>query len=570
MGTRNRMNDVVQSVRDIYPKESGLDIFVPPLPYSNLFSRTRAAKIVSQLLEDMDAICKDHDRYEHIVFIGISMGGVVARRLFLAATDVHRTVPNESELSNTGLRPWAGKVERIVTLAGLNRGWLISGRLRWWESSLANLVGLMGHLWPRAIGSPTIFDFRQGAPFIVQTRLQWLALRRSSDPKPEPLVIQLLGSQDNLVAPDDAIDFAVDRGRKDPYFYFGLPNTRHIDAIVFSPSRSDRDGKYGAARKEIFVRVLKSDRTKLENDQIHAEYLVDSLPPEPDKNIDHVVFVIHGIRDDGYWTRKIAQKIQEVSALTDSQGKWRCVTSSYGYFAMLPFVLPWIRQQKVEWLMDEYVHAQARFRNARFSYVGHSNGTYLVARALEDYPAASFRNVLFAGSVVRRDYKWDAFLKAKRVSKVLNMVATRDWVVALFPMGLEPMRRFFDLGGAGFAGFNEARRDQTPGVPDLNETRYVNGGHSPGLVETRWANIANFIVNDALPPADPEGQSLLWKGLSKLSTVLLGLLLVLAIAIPLWILYPIFTTATTAMNAAVLTFLALLYLIGLRFVITRV
>jgi len=180
MGTRDKMNDVMQSVRDIYPKESGLDIYVPPLPYRKLFSRTLAAKIVSQLLGGMDAICNDPARYEHIVLIGISVGGVVARRLFLAATDIHKTVPNEPELSNAGLRSWAGKVERIVTFAGLNRGWRVSGRLLWWESFLANLVGLIGHLWPRAIGKPTIFDFRQGAPFIVQTRLQWLALRRSS------------------------------------------------------------------------------------------------------------------------------------------------------------------------------------------------------------------------------------------------------------------------------------------------------------------------------------------------------------------------------------------------------
>jgi len=75
--------------------------------------------------------------------------------------------------------------------------------------------------------------------------------------------------------------------------------------------------------------------------------------------------------------------------------------------------------------MDKYVALRARFPNAEFSYIGHSNGTYLVARALEDYPAARFRNVLFAGSVVRRSYDWAALLSANRVCKVLNLVATR-------------------------------------------------------------------------------------------------------------------------------------------------
>jgi len=281
-----------------------------------------------------------------------------------------------------------------------------------------------------------------------------------------------------------------------------------------------------------------------------------------------VVFVIHGIRDDGYWTRKIAQKIHE-SAARNSTEQLRCITSSYGYFAMLPFLLPWIRRQKVEWLMDEYVGAKARFPKAEFSYVGHSNGTYLVARALQDYPAACFRNVLFAGSVVRRDYNWDKFLAAKRVSKIVNMIATWDWVVALFPQGLEPLRRFFDLGGAGFGGFEQAKQ-----IDEVHEVRYVIGGHSAGLVETQWPRIADFIVHDAIPePPDPDytdNQSGFCKAVSKVSTLLLGLLLVLAVAILVCILYPVFMPGTTAIKAALQTLLAVFYLMLLRFIALRI
>ena len=79
----------------------------------------------------MDVICTDPGRYQQIVLIGFSMGAVLARRLFLAATNIHETVPNEPDLSNAHLRYWSGKVERIVMLGGLNRGWLVSGRLSW-------------------------------------------------------------------------------------------------------------------------------------------------------------------------------------------------------------------------------------------------------------------------------------------------------------------------------------------------------------------------------------------------------------------------------------------------------
>ena len=209
-----------------------------------------------------------------------------------------------------------------------------------------------------------------------------------------------------------------------------------------------------------------------------------SFLDKPDPSIKHVAFVVHGIRDDGHWTRKIAQRVQERAGLTGYE--WRCETSSYGYFAMVPFVMPWIRRQKVEG--DEYVSKKARFPNAEFSYVGHSNGTYLIARALNDYPAVRFRNVLFAGSVVRRDYDWAVLLAGKRVCKVLNMVATRDWVVALFPMGLEPPRLFSPLGGAGFAGFRQAR--PLAKVANLDEVHYVIGSHSAGLGRNAMAAAA--------------------------------------------------------------------------------
>lgn len=570
MGSPDQMKDVVEAVCEAYAQEPGLDLFVPPLPYSSFFSFTPAAVIVSQLLAGMDAICRDPACYSRIVLIGYSMGAVFARRLFLAATDVGTSVPFEPALRDAGPRDWVRKVERIVNLGGLNRGWVSSGRLGWAESFVSNTVGLMGHLWPGA-DKPPVFEVRRGAPFIVQTRLQWLALRRSQQPgKPEPLIIQLLGTEDNFVGPDDAVDFAVDRSPDSPYFYVELPRTRHEDAIVFSPSRADRDGTLGAARKARFMTVLTSGKTQLTHMAIPGDYLADTLPPEPDKAVKHVVFVIHGIRDDGYWTRKIAQKIRESASRGGAEAtQWRCITSSYGYFAMLPFLLPWIRRQKVEWLMDQYVGARSRYPKAEFSYVGHSNGTYLVARALQDYPAARFRHILFAGSVVRRDYDWANFLAAGRVNKVVNMVATRDCVVALFPEGLEPLRRFFDLGGAGFAGFDQAGR-----VPEVHELRYVIGGHSAALVETQWPHIADFIVHGQVPaPPDKDytqNQSPFLVGVSKVSTLFLAVLVLAATAILVWILCPIFAPGATTRAAVARVLGAVLYLMALRFIITRV
>lgn len=563
-GSPQNMRDVIQAVREEYSKDSkelGVDFYVPLLPYSKSLSFTPATEIVSHLLAGMDRICENPERYSRIVFIGHSLGAVFARRLFLAATPV---AVGDPDIPTAGTREWASKVERIISLGGLNRGWMASGRLGWIYSFFANSMAMLGHL--SGSRKPTLFEARRGAPFIVQTRLQWLELRQDQDnKKPTPKIIQLLGTQDELVAPDDAVDFAVDRSKDSPYFYIELPHTRHDNAIIFSPSLFDRTGALGKARKDIFKNTINASEKELADMQIPAEYLVDNLPPAPDTSIEHVVFIIHGIRDDGYWTRKVAQRIQQHAI----NKPLRCITPSYGYFAILPFLLPWVRRLKVEWLMDEYVGARARYPKAEFSYVGHSNGTYLVARALQDYPSARFCNILFAGSVVIRRYDWQNLINNKRVSKVLNMVATSDWVVALFPQGLEPLQKFFDLGGAGFGGFNQALKGT-----NINQVQYVIGGHSAALTESQWPRIAEFIVNGTIPtPPDPDYQgfqSPFWKIAARLSTLILVSIITILIVVLVSILSPIFVPGTTASMAAGRTLLAVLYLMVLYFIVTRV
>lgn len=561
------MQDVCIATREALADDPGLDLFVPILPYAKWNSFASPTEVTASLLSDLDQLCGDTNRYARIFLIGHSIGAVIARRLFLVAAGMNRIVPSEGELRDEQPRPWAARVFRIIVLGALSRGWVRSGRLGWVESAIALAVAVVGHNW-LSTRAPTLFHVRRGAPFIVQTRLQSLELQRDSALY-RPLVVHLLGTQDSLIAPDDAVDLAVD-GRTDPpnYLYLELPLTNHIEAIAFSKSRRDSDGSKGATRKQLFIASLREDRCALIARSVNPAFLAETLPPPPDEAVTQVTFVIHGIRDDGYWTRRIAQRIHEVAKKHGQPiASYRSITSSYGYFAMLPFIWPWIRREKVEWLMDEYVGAVSRYPRANFSYVGHSNGTYLLARSLQDYPAIHFRNVLFAGSVVRRDYPWRRFIAEGRVSKVVNMVATADWVVAIFPSGLEPLRRF-DLGGAGFGGFRKAETE-----PGLHEIHYVVGGHSAALVETQWPHIAEFIVNDIIPsPPDPDyrpKQSRLWRAAARLSSPILVAVVLLFGAVPLYALLHTIP-ALTGPGAAAHVVAAFAYLLVLWFVITRV
>src|ERR1700731_231705 len=58
------------------------------------------------------------------------------------------------------------------------------------------------------LGKPTLF---KGATFLVNTRLQWLALMDPDyGPRPDLVTVQLLGTGDDLVSPGDNVDYSVD------------------------------------------------------------------------------------------------------------------------------------------------------------------------------------------------------------------------------------------------------------------------------------------------------------------------------------------------------------------------
>jgi pimeloyl-ACP methyl ester carboxylesterase len=507
-GSAYRLRDVIGAARIAYGPDT--DVLAPDLPHGNWLSGARAGAIIGHLLDGIDERVRLREP-DRIVLVGHSVGATLARRLFLVAAGWPSNFRQERDLGHQRPRDWAFKVERIVMLAAFNRGWKISERMSWSYTILFNLIGLAGHLTPQGKGwTPTAFDFRLGAPFMAQTRLHWLAYRRNPPPhlldKDRPILIQMLGTQDDLISPIDQVDLAVDgsgwafreTGYTSPasgptqqdYFLIELPETDHAQAITLTGDAAARE------RGRLVHKALTAPRPGLAEAALDPALLVDEIDAV-DFDVCNTVFVIHGIRDDGFWTHRIAEKVRELGSKTD-QGvtTFRSWTPSYGYFAMLPFVLPWIRREKVEWFADQYVTAFSQYPKSDFHYVGHSNGTYLAARALIEYPAIHFRHVLFAGSVVRRDYPWEQMRHDQSITAFQNIVAADDWVVALLPKSVEWVRAF-DLGGAGFDGFRDA------GQPGISEYRYLLGGHGAGIREAHWPEIAAFIVNGTPFPPNP-------------------------------------------------------------------
>jgi hypothetical protein len=312
--------------------------------------------------------------------------------------------------------------------------------------------------------------------------------------------------------------------------YLDVPYSGHANVINLINNEDTTNKTLGIQaeyRKAVFIEALRRPLdTQTDKNQFFTRL-------EQDKTVDDVVFVIHGIRDLGYWTSKIARKIYDKSK-TGDQRNVITETSSYGYFPMLSFLIPGKRQEKVQWLMDRYTEAKARYPQAKFHYIGHSHGTYLLAKALEDYPSVSFENVVFAGSVVRQHYEWDKYIAQNRIAGVQNFVATADWVVGIFPKALQTLG-IQDMGSAGHDGFDKATELEEVYQPE----KFVTGGHSAALQEDMWNSIADFILDGKITDPPPtllsSSQSFSIKALSYLAPLILFGIIALVLYGLIWL-----------------------------------
>lgn len=464
-----RLGDVVETVRGCLPDA---DILILDYP-NGRFSNANPHEIAVAMLDEVDGAVVARAAtggYRGIILIGYSMGSLLARKLYVYARGMTQDAPG---LQGSAPKPWAHAVERIVLFAGMNRGWSLAPK----PEHMSHLACLRNRLLIRVVKTVgvarMIRSLERGSPFVVNLRLQWMDLAagyRLADHDATvgmPETIQLLGTIDDLVSAKDSRDLQY----HPDFIYRRLANANHVNIVDFA-------GNDGQARRSVVIEALTAAKGKIPTD----------FPParERDDEVEDVVMVMSGIRDRGFWTDGVADAVAAEGRRLGR--KTVSVRSGYGYFAMLPFLLLKSRQRNVRWLMDEYVEAKSKWPKARFHYIGHSNGTYLLASALEQYRAAHVDHVVFAGSVVRCDYPWRQRVLDGQVRKAVNYVASNDVVVSTFPGFLERFGQ--DVGSAGHNGFDadEAR--------DLN---FIAGGHGAAIRAECFADMAAFVLSGTTP-----------------------------------------------------------------------
>lgn len=225
------------------------EVIVPRLPLSKLsFSNpdTIANKLIEQIDEKWNLLSNKGLKEFQIVLIGHSTGAILARKLYLEAYKQEKD--------------WRGNIERIILIAGINQGWTINPSQSWKRIVVMNFaIGfsyLMGLFGFRHIITYT----RKGSDFMNKFRDEFIELNKKLSEQSnnisasEILMIQLLGTQDNLVAPEDNIDLVTDKD----FIYLEINNSDHQDVVSM-------DGIGGDERMNILKIALTADKSSLEN-----------------------------------------------------------------------------------------------------------------------------------------------------------------------------------------------------------------------------------------------------------------------------------------------------------------
>lgn len=427
------------------PQLRGADLFIwkhgcgyLSTKYAEAVSRDLAAAIAGKA----ESASKDSSPYSNVILLGHSFGGVLVRNAYLIGLG--------SGLRRMTTQDWALKVSRIVLFASINRGIFAPEdqpnqpyRIRRWLGR--HIIEMLSQL-------PFLHllaeDLLAGSDFVTNLRLWWIRkLRRL--PK-APTVVQLVGTADAIVRASDSLDIEQDLTGNQ----IEVSEADHSSVVVVEgKNRELLEDRYALIRKALFDPFRQSP---------------SPIPKEQQKS--QVFFIVHGIAsNNNTWVRDAQQRIS--SAVPEAE----VVPATYWHFSALQFLLPLSRRRKIRWFMDTYSYYLAKYPEAEFQFLGHSNGTYLFGQALMRLSGMRFNRAVLAGSVLPRTFDWRALTDRQQVAKLFNHRALWDVPVAILCNALRGLR-MTDVGTGGYEGF--------AALTDISECHYHRGGHGAALQES--------------------------------------------------------------------------------------
>jgi len=223
---------------------------------------------------------------------------------------------------------------------------------------------------------------------------------------------------------------------------------------------------------------------------------------------DHVVILVHGIRDYALWQDAIRTELE-------SEG-FKVELSNYERLNLVEFLEPStiLRRRAIAEVWEDIKTIRQNNRNALISVIAHSSGTYVIARLMQKNFDAVFHRVIFCGSVVRYRFPFKK-LQNQFTQPILNEVGTRD----IWPALAESVT--IGYGSAGTYGFRKP----------LIRDRWHNGAHhgyflEPTFCKTYWVP---FLRDGKLTPGskkpEPPSPLLVLLSIFKLKYILVAIAL---------------------------------------------
>jgi len=477
------------------PQLAGSDLLV----FDHRLSRLTPGHLydfATRLRVEIDAQWIAHRGYDDVILVGHSTGSLLVRAAYLQSAGRDPRQPRTV--------PWSDRVSRIVLLAGIGRGVDAEERGRWqWVLGAGRFIPL--------IRSSVMYDVLRGSDFVTDVRIGWIryfseltaAFARDGTARRPPIVVELLGTEDDVLDRDDNIDIEQ------------FPTAYHIDVP-------------GGGHQTLH-RLDLTPNPELTYALFREAFVSDAFPsasPRPvvADSVHRIVFLLHGLRSSrDEWVHEIAPILRQ--RLPGAE----IVEASYGWISMLGFALPSVRRRELKWLQDHYTEYLARHPGAEIDVVAHSNGSYLVGEALRRVPSMRFGRVVLLGSVLPSDYAWGQRRAWGQAQAVRTDRAGDDLVVAVLCSALHGVG-MTDVGTSGWTGF-----DETGGVE--TEMAWFQGGHSAALASNNLTNLADFVSTGrvtasgmTLANGPPRGVALL----SQLAPWLARLLLVAMVACAVW------------------------------------
>lgn len=198
-----------------------------------------------------------------------------------------------------------------------------------------------------------------------------------------------------------------------------------------------------------------------------------------------VVVTLHGIRTSGKWQDLLGKKLGDAYSYEPYK---------FNFFPLFGFLNEKKVLAEIKCLKIFISKLHIQYPKAKFNFVAHSFGTYIVHRALlECEECFDIGSIILSGSVLKTNVNLDSLYKKHKIDNIVNDCVTLDFPIILATIANS---RYSNAGIRGIKGGGR-----------VVQNRYIKGGHSSCFSDTHLNDWCNIIINKKVIKIDERNLS---------------------------------------------------------------